>query len=47
MDSVLGQGAFGEVFKGVITEPIPNNRMKNVLKHCYDNYVAIKLLKSE
>ncbi len=47
MESMLGQGAFGEVYKGMITDPIPNNRMKNVLKHCCNNNVAIKLLKSE
>ena len=46
MDSVLGQGAFGEVFKGILVEPLPSSRMRNVLKQSCDQYVAIKLLKS-
>ena len=45
ISGTLGQGAFGEVFKGTIVEPIPNPRMKNLLKQSCDHFVAIKLLK--
>ena len=47
IDESLGEGAFGEVYKGVITEPISNPRVWTLLKQNYSSFVAVKLLKGE
>ena len=47
IDESLGEGAFGEVYKGVITEPISNPRVCALLKQNYSSFVAVKLLKGE
>ncbi len=47
MESIIGQGAFGEVFKGIVIEPLPNGRIRNIMKQSSNHQVAIKLLKSE
>ena len=43
----LGEGAFGEVFKGTIKGPLRNPKISAVLKHSIGIPIAIKLLKSE
>ena len=44
IESQLGEGAFGEVHKGVIRGPIPGSR---TMKDCIGCVVAIKYLKGE
>ena len=43
----LGEGAFGEVFKGIIKGPLHNPKISSVLKQTIGIPVAIKLLKRE
>ncbi len=45
VDRPLGEGAFGEVFKGVIKGPLRNPKISPVLKQSIGIPVAIKLLK--
>ena len=47
IEDSLGEGAFGEVFKGVIKCPITNPKVKSTAKNAFCTPVAIKLLKSE
>ena len=47
MEKHLGQGAFGEVYKGVIKYPIVNPKVKLSAKNPICTPVAIKLLKCE
>ena len=44
VDKQLGEGAFGEVYKGVIRGPIPGSR---TMKDSIGSVVAIKYLKGE
>ncbi len=43
----LGEGVFGEVFKGVIKGPLRNPKISPLLKQSIGIPVAIKLLKSK
>ena len=45
MEDCLGEGAFGEVYKGVIKCPIVNPKVKLSAKNPICTPVAIKLLK--
>ena len=47
MEKQLGEGAFGEVYKGVIKCPIVNPKVKLSAKNPICTPVAIKLLKRE
>ena len=47
MEKLLGEGAFGEVYKGVIKCPIVNPKVKLSAKNPICTPVAIKLLKCE
>ena len=47
MEKQLGEGAFGEVYKGVIKCPIVNPKVKLSAKNPICTPVAIKLLKCE
>ena len=47
VEEYLGEGAFGEVFKGTIKGPPCNPKISAVLKHSIGIPIAIKLLKSE
>ena len=47
MEKQLGQGAFDEVYKGVIKCPIVNSKVKLSAKNPICTPVAIKLLKCE
>lgn len=46
VESQLGEGAFGEVYKGVIKGPLTNPKISPMLKQSIGIPVAIKLLKS-
>ena len=43
----LGEGAFGEVYKGVIKGPLRNPKISPFLKQSIGIPVALKLLKSK
>ena len=45
MENRLGEGAFGEVFKGVVKCPIVNSKVRSTIKKSICTPVAIKLLK--
>ena len=45
MEDVLGEGAFGEVYKGIVKCPIINPKVKLSGKNPICTPVAIKLLK--
>ena len=45
VEQQLGEGAFGEVFKGAMKGPIRNPKISSGLKHTIGLPVAIKLLK--
>ena len=45
IDESLGEGAFGEVYKGVITESLNNPKVRALMNQSYSSYVAVKLLK--
>ena len=45
MENRLGEGAFGEVYKGVIKCPIINPKVKVSMKRSICTPVAVKLLK--
>ena len=47
MEQQLGEGAFGEVYKGVIRRPLGNPKISTILRHSIGVPVAIKMLKSE
>ena len=47
MDDLLGEGAFGEVYKGVVKCPIVNRKVRSSEKSSICTPVAIKLLKCE
>ncbi len=47
VDHQLGEGAFGEVYKGVIKGPLRNPKISPLLKQSIGIPVAIKLLKRE
>lgn len=47
IDESLGEGAFGEVYRGVITDLVNNSRMRALLKQNNSGFVAVKLLKSK
>ena len=47
MEKLLGEGAFGEVYKGVVKCPIVNPKVKLSAKNPICTPVAIKLLKCE
>ena len=47
VEQLLGEGAFGEVYKGVIRGPLENPKISAVLRQAIGVPVAIKLLKSE
>ena len=47
MEEHLGEGAFGEVYKGVIRGPLGNPKISAILRHSIGVPVAIKMLKSE
>ena len=43
-EQLLGEGAFGEVYKGVIRGPLENPKISAVLRQAIDVPVTIKLL---
>ena len=45
MEKLLGEGAFGEVYKGIIKCPIVNPKVRSSAKSSICTPVAIKLLK--
>ena len=47
VEQQLGEGAFGEVYKGVIRGPLENPKISAILRQAIGVPVAIKLLKSE
>ena len=47
MEDPLGEGAFGEVYKGVVKGPLTCSRLKPTLRNAICVPVAIKLLKGE
>ena len=47
MEDLLGEGAFGEVYKGIVKCPIVNTKVRMSVKKSICTPVAIKLLKSK
>ena len=47
VEECLGEGAFGEVYKGIIRGAIHNPKVRRALKNNMCTPVAIKLLKRE
>ena len=47
MEDCLGEGAFGEVYKGVVKGPIKCNRVMPSLRNAIAVPVAVKVLKGE
>ena len=47
MEDSLGEGAFGEVYKGVVKGPISCSKVRPSLRNAIAVPVAIKLLKGE
>ena len=47
MEDSLGEGAFGQVYKGVVKCPIINPKVRSSVKNAFCTPVAIKLLKSK
>ena len=47
MEKLLGEGAFGEVYKGIVKCPIVNPTVRSSVKNSFCTPVAIKLLKSK
>ena len=45
MEKQLGEGAFGEVYKGIIKCPIVNPKVRTLVENAFCTPVAIKLLK--
>ena len=45
MEKLLGEGAFGEVYKGIVKCPIVNSKVRSSSKTSLCTTVAIKLLK--
>ena len=45
MEKPLGEGAFGEVYKGVVKCPIVNPKVRPLVENALCTSVAIKLLK--
>ena len=45
MEKLLGEGAFGEVYKGIVKCPIVNPKVRPSSKSSLCTTVAIKLLK--
>ena len=45
MEKLLGEGAFGEVYKGIVKCPIVNPKVRSSAKTSICTPVAIKLLK--
>ena len=45
MEKLLGEGAFGEVYKGIVKCPIANPKVRSLAKSSICTPVAIKLLK--
>ena len=47
IEDCLGEGAFGEVYKGIVKCPIINPKVHSSAKNAFCTPVAIKLLKRE
>ena len=45
MEKLLGEGAFGEVYKGIVKCPIVNPKVRTLVENAFCIPVAIKLLK--
>ena len=45
MEKQLGEGAFGEVYKGIVKCPIVNPKVRPLVENAFCTPVAIKLLK--